>query len=377
MVLDYLKKRSNIGLLSILVLALFVFYPVVKNGILKNWDDNDQILINTSVQQLSFENIRHYFSTDVLQSYQPLASLSFALEYSVVGKNPFLYHLDNLLLHLLNIILVFFLLKKVSFLDNFKIILTTAIFALHPLQVETVAWISARSNLLYVLFLLLASICYLNFIKGALFKRVYYLLAIVFFLFSLFSKSAAIIFPFVLILLNFFVKEEKNIKKIAINVFPFLLMSLIFGFYSLQTRGVTGGLVGEFIGQLGYETYERILVSCYSFLFYLYQFIFPIDLYHLYGYPLKYAYADRLPLIFHLSPYIILSLFVFAFFFIKKKTKQVQKTFLFGILFFGITIFLVLNIVAYLAYINCRTIYVFTNHRNSHYFFCLDRFSIF
>ncbi len=345
-----IKKHSV--LIAILLLTFLVFSPVTQNDFLTSWDDQDQILGNVSVKNISWENVKYYFSSYVLQSYQPLATLSFAVEYYLVKKNATFFHFNNLILHLLNIILVWLLLKRLFSEKKYLCIFVTAIFAIHPLQTETIAWLSARSTLLYTLFLLLASVFYIKHLENKTYKITYLYKVILFFILALFSKSAAIVFPGILIAFDYFYGRKINAKTILEKI-PFIIISLVFGYFSLKSRGVTGGLVDTFIGQLGYDFYDRIFISCYSFLFYIFKFIFPLDLYHLYGYPIKFD-GVSLPFIFKISPYILMSLFVIFIIIYKKSSKIFRKQLAFGLLFYVITIFLVLNIVAFLAYITAE-----------------------
>ncbi len=344
---------SNSGLLIILALTFIILFSVTRNGLLTSWDDNDQILINDSVHHLSWKNIKSYFSEPVLQSYQPLATLSFAIEYFFVKEAPFLYHFDNLLIHLLNVFLLFFLLQKLKVFSKFKILFITAIFALHPMQVETVAWVSTRSNLIYTLFLLVSSIFYVGYLKKPSQKWGFYALSLLCFLGALLGKSAAIILPAILLLIDYLLRQKSEIKKVIIEKIPFLIIALIFGFYSLQTREVASGLVDTFSGQLGYNFYDRILVAAYSFLFYIFKFVFPIDLYHTYGFPLR-IQGESLPFIFQISPIIVISLAVFFVLSIRKLLANEKKQLIFGTLFFCVSIFLTLNLVALFAYMTAE-----------------------
>ncbi len=345
--LHFLLKRG--GIIIILLAALFVYYPVLQSEFLIPGDDITQIINNENIHALTWENIKTIFTSPIISSYQPLMQLSYAFEYALVETEPFLYHLTNVLLHLLNVVLVYLFLRKIPFVDQTKGLLITAIFALHPLQVETIAWIAARSNLFFLAFILLASMKYIDFIQHHKLKD--YLWSLFFFIFTLLSKSTAIIFPFLIILYYYFFqnkKHHKDIRKVVIEIIPFLVLSFLLGLYSLGTRSVDY-FETFFNNMLNYEWYDKMFISVYSLWFYIYKFFYPVDLYFSYGYPIKYIYNNfTLPIIFRLSPFIIISILA-GVFLLLKKYKRIRVPVIFGLLFFGINIFLILNISTYLS----------------------------
>ena len=156
-------KRIGV-LIGLLILTVVVFFPSLKGGYL-NWDDDMQILNNPDVLNLSFQSVKNYFTTFYVKSYQPLASLSFGLEYYFFGNNPLVPHSVNLIIHLLNIIVVYFLL--INLVPKFKSlnVFIVAIFALHPLQGELIGWVSTRSTLIFSFFFLLSCLYYVKFLK--------------------------------------------------------------------------------------------------------------------------------------------------------------------------------------------------------------------
>ncbi len=349
MLLKFIKK--NPVLFAILLVTFIVYLSTLNNAILKNWDDFKQILDNDSVKNLSFKNIKVYFSSYVLQSYQPLASFSFAIEYFFFKKTAAPYHFTNVAIHLFNIFLVFRILTQLFKENKYLILFTTAIFALHPLQVETVAWLSSRSTLLCSLFMLLSIHHYLKYLE--IDRNKYFAYSIIFFVAGLFSKSTGIIIPGLLILLDIFLLRKFS-KKLILEKIPFFAFAIIFGVISLKSREVESGLVSTVIQQLGYNNFiDRVMVSCYSYLFYFGKFIAPFDLYHLYGYPLRIT-VESLPLIYRISPFLVIIILAGMSWMLFKLKKNRIRNLFFGLAFYSINIFLVLNIVAVLAYITAE-----------------------
>ena len=107
-----MKIKNKLPLLFILIITVLVFFQSLRGEYL-NWDDNLQITNNQDVLNFSWRSVKNYFSSYYVKSYQPLASFSFGLEYYLFGKNSFVPHFTNLVLHILNIILVSFLIVKI------------------------------------------------------------------------------------------------------------------------------------------------------------------------------------------------------------------------------------------------------------------------
>src|SRR5580704_17204432 len=132
------------------------------------WDDYGHITQNPVIRSLSPANLWMMFTQPAAKLYVPLTWLSFAIDYQLWGHNPFGYHLTNLLLHVANTVLVlllaFELLRDRVTHARPAAILTAAIFGVHPLRVESVAWATERKDLLFAFFYLLAILAYLRWV---------------------------------------------------------------------------------------------------------------------------------------------------------------------------------------------------------------------
>jgi protein O-mannosyl-transferase len=170
----------------ILIITLASFFPVLKNDF-TNWDDTGYVTENNIIRSVSLVNLKSIFFSFSMTHYHPVTILSYLLEYQFFRLNPFNYHLTNFILHLLNCLLVFWMIYLLSgsiFISG----LTALLFGIHPLQVESVAWISERKNLLYAFFFLGALISYLYYLRKDE-KTKYFFLCLGFFILSLLSKS--------------------------------------------------------------------------------------------------------------------------------------------------------------------------------------------
>src|SRR4030042_6113653 len=160
------KKTQIILQLCLIVLVTGIaFSPSLKNGF-TNWDDPELLLENDAVKSLSSGNIRSLFSGSYagFGGYTPLVFVSYALEVHFFQLNPKIFHIDNLILHVLNTVLIYFLILLIS--RNIRLsFITSLLFGVPPLHVEAVAWIQGRKDLLFSFFFLGASICYLLFLQ--------------------------------------------------------------------------------------------------------------------------------------------------------------------------------------------------------------------
>jgi hypothetical protein len=191
------KKTTFVILALVLVLTAAIFYPSLKNGF-TNWDDDEYLTENPAVRPWSWSNTVRIFTTFTTSVYAPLAVLTYSAEYRFVKLKPFLYHLDNLLLHLMNCSLVFFLILMLV-RDPRAAGCAALFFAIHPLRVESVAWITERKDVLAVCFGLASMIAYVRSVRDR--SRLGYIIALVLFPLSLLAKPMALTFPLILIVI--------------------------------------------------------------------------------------------------------------------------------------------------------------------------------
>ena len=184
-------------LLPVLALTAICYSPMLKNGF-TNWDDEQYVLQNALLKGPDWVGI---FTQPVVSNYHPLTIISLAINYSISGLEASSYLYFNFFLHLVNTILVFNFILKISRGSLLAALVTSALFGIHPMHVESVAWISERKDVLYTMFFLLSLIQYWGFLESQKNKNLVY--CFLFFLLSLLSKPAAIILPLVLLLLDY------------------------------------------------------------------------------------------------------------------------------------------------------------------------------
>ena len=309
----------------VIITAAIVYVPSLGNGF-TNWDDPVFITENPVIQTLSWKSMGKFFTHSYggFGGYVPFVLLSYALEYELSGLNPGTFHAVNLILHLINCVLVYWFIFLVS-RQRWMAFFVALLFGIHPLHVEAVAWIQGRKDLLFSLFYLAALISYFKYReKGE--KKIFYYGTLIFFIFSLFSKVAAISLPFALLLLDYFISKG----QIRINIRKMLLFFLV-AFLFLVLAFLTS-TAGSFVVQETNTGYvDNILLFFFSFVFYIGKIFLPIGL------------SARYPLeIFQLAP-TFLAIVIFVIFaavmiilYRFNRTRRYKVTF--GVLFFIVTL---------------------------------------
>jgi len=324
------NNKQQLWFLIIIALLCFVIYfPSLKYSI-DVWDDPYYIINNPLIK--SFKNLTKIFTTSYLANYQPLTLLSYMFEYGFVKTSPFLYHFDNLLLHMLNSILVFLLIKKLS-KNEIIGFFAGVLFAVHPLHIESVAWVSQRKDLIYSIFYILSLMFYLDFKEKKATKYLIY--SLVMFSISCLSKGMAVVLPLTLILIDFCFDKKFSIKTLA-NKIPFFLISIILGISAVVFQK-EGGAIG-FTSKDVFTVSDKFFFINYSFFFYIWKMILPFHLSGLYPYPMK---SGNLPLMFYLAPLFNLIIFGGVLYSLKYSRKI-----LFGFGFYIINVIMILQILS-------------------------------
>jgi tetratricopeptide (TPR) repeat protein len=235
-----LDRFENQTLWHIILLVLLPFFVYVKTTgyELINFDDVTIISNNLGILT-NIHNIGIAFKTDAFvhlhgDYYRPLQTITFMIDSVIGAGRPLVYHLSNLIYHLLTVVSLYFLLRSLA-IKNLTALFAALLFSLHPLLASAVSWVPARGDLLVALFGVLLFTCFINYFKTG--KKIYIFLHIVLFLLALLSKEVAIVFPVLLLFCYFFVLNEKfNIKKLL----PFFIawVSLFAFFYLLRSKVV-------------------------------------------------------------------------------------------------------------------------------------------
>ncbi len=329
-----LKKNKEWFLLALILLVTFlVFSPAIKYDFV-NWDDGVNVYENPNVSELNAATLKNMFTTTVIGGYTPLTTLSFAIENALFGMKPGVFHFNNILLHLLNVLLVFILFKKLG-VNLFITFTVTLLFAIHPMRVESVAWITERKDVLYSFFFLLSLICYILFRQRK--KSLFYVLSMLAFVLSLLSKIQAVALPLLLVLIDFYHERKFSVKPL-LNKLPFFLLSLATGIAGMYLLGKQGTLEANTV----LPFFQRIFIGTGSLCVYLVKSIIPYSLSAIYPNP------DSLSILHYGSALMVILLVILIY-----KSGKYRDMLAFGFLFFLSNVLFVLQIVgagqAYLA----------------------------
>lgn len=252
-------------------LVTFLVYGASLTNQFVRWDDGLLIYENPAIRSITPSSLKTIFTTYDPELYIPLTFFSYQIDYLIGGTNATIYHIQNLLWHTLNALLVSwlaFLLTRRGWLA----LLCGLFFAVHPLHTEAVAWASARKDVLSTFFFLGSLIAYLHFHTDR--KRKFYLLSLGAFFLGLLAKVTIIGLPVILLLLDFRNRRTWNLR-LWLEKIPFFALSTVFGVIAIF--GKTAVLSRS-------TPLEQLLMATKSTIFYLEKLFLPIRLSVLYPY---------------------------------------------------------------------------------------------
>ncbi|MBE7415127.1 MAG: hypothetical protein HS130_07835 [Deltaproteobacteria bacterium] len=280
------RRQPKIVLVAALISALasFVIYLPSLSFDFVNWDDLMYVHNNTAIRGLNLEAV---FTSFANGAWIPVTLLSFSLDYAFWGLDPFGYHLSNAILHGANAFLVALLATRLASARGglrpkalFIIALSAGLlFGLHPLKVESVAWVSERKDVLNAFFFLLGLHAYLSYARGR--KALSYALTLVFFVLSLLSKPMTVTMPLVLLILDFYPLERSRTdgwKRLVLEKAPFFALSMATGLLNVWSHTVDSVIISaEALPLEG-----RLHITARGYLFYIYKTLIPVNLAPLY-----------------------------------------------------------------------------------------------
>jgi Tfp pilus assembly protein PilF len=294
--LSAMTSRHLLIALSLIVLTIVVFAPIGGYGFI-NYDDGAYVIENVHViGGLSSQNISWAFSFEscgATSNWHPLTWLSLMADVTLFGVNPSRHHLVNLALHVVNVLLLFAILIRMTQAIG-QSAFVAAIFAIHPLHVESVAWISERKDVLSTVFVLLTILTWLQYVRAK--QQRWHIVSLCCFILSLLSKQMYVTLPFLLLLLDYWplqrLTSTANDREVANGVFQqilrlttekllYLLIAAVFCVIAFVGQK-HGGAVGTFED---FPFVQRCLNAVVTYVVYLWQTIWPTNLAVFYPYP--------------------------------------------------------------------------------------------
>jgi tetratricopeptide (TPR) repeat protein len=275
---------------ALALVTLIVFRQVTKCDF-ADYDDLEIIVKNQHVNAgLTLEGTIWAFTIGKAVNWIPLTWLSHMLDYQLFGDNPLWHHLTNLILHIVNTLLLFAVLKRMT-AALWQSAFVAALFALHPLHVESVAWVSERKDVLSALFWILTIAAYLRYVRYTNIK--WYLLTLLLFTMGLMAKPMVVTLPFVLLLLDYWPLDRFKVNGTARLIrekIPFLVLSAVSSvitFLVQQSAGAVSKI--ESIPLL-----TRLANAFVSYMAYIEKMVWPSRLAVLYPYPVEGLPMQRL-----------------------------------------------------------------------------------
>ena len=301
--------QTNFLILFFLILSIFlVYFQVLKYGFV--YDDSQYILYNSNIQNgLNLKSIKWAFFSIELSNWHPITWISHIIDVSFYGLNAGGHHFTNLIIHTLNSIIFYFIVLRIS-KNNFLISsFACFLFALHPLHIESVAWISERKDVLSTFFGFSSIYIYLEYIKHKQ-KSLYFSFIFVFVL-SLMSKAMFVTLPFLLLLFDFFLNrfKERKVVKLILEKVPLFVVSFFSSIiiFFAQSKGEAVKTFEE------YPFLNRLDNAFISYFKYLYKTFYPKNL------AVPYIYDSSLSYFLFFLCLLSIILITYIFFKLRKK----------------------------------------------------------
>ncbi len=277
------KQRTTLALvgLTLFLGTLALYYPALHNGFV-DYDDPAYVTSNWQVQQgFTSRNLAWAFTSTAEANWHPLTWISHMLDVQLFDLRPAGHHAQSIFWHAVNVLLLFLLLAKATGFVG-RSALVAGLFAVHPLNVESVAWVAERKTVLCTFFLLLALAAYVWYTKRPRASR--YLLVSLLFALALMAKPMAITLPFALLLLDFWPLQrfpETALSKLVVEKTPLLALSAASAAITLYAQRIGGA-----IGSTALLTPAmRLKNAIYSYLIYIEKAVLPSRLAVFYPHP--------------------------------------------------------------------------------------------
>jgi hypothetical protein len=297
---------------AIAVITFAVYLPSLRNDFVE-WDDSTYIIENPFIRSFNMTFLRRAFFEFYASNWHPLTWVSHALDYAIWGLNPLGHHLTSIILHAINTFIVVLLIirlvqaKKETavigqsvFSDERAVFITGGVagllFGLHPLHVESVAWIAERKDLLCALFFLLSMTWYVRYRRVEenegvqrdsipIFLERNYLLSLGFFVLALLSKPMAVTLPVIFLIVDWNpferIRSLKTFLTALLEKVPFLALSLISSILTVLAQRAGGAVTS--VEETPILT--RVFVAAKSLVAYIWKMIMPLNLIPYYPYP--------------------------------------------------------------------------------------------
>lgn len=264
----FISRSSMNDLLAYAVLAiamLLTYYGCLGHDLVF-WDDPIYVVYNEAAKGFSLAHLQLAFTQSYSNNYAPLQIVSYMLDYQIWGMTPRGFILTNLLLHFANGVLIYRLYNRL-FSSKVGALIAATLFLIHPVQVESVAWVSQRKNVLAMFFFLLSFGQYIR-ASAATRQKLHYWLSVLFYMLALLTKVAAIVLPLMLFLYDLCYDQRDHLRNRLKGYLPYLILSLILATVAILTQRLSQeGIPVVYYGGTFYQTALTMLVTFPDYLF--------------------------------------------------------------------------------------------------------------
>ncbi|MBU0611543.1 MAG: tetratricopeptide repeat protein, partial [Armatimonadetes bacterium] len=287
--------------LAVAGITLLVFLPALRNGFV-NWDDDKNLLDNDHFRGLGWPQIRWMLTTYWVGHYHPLTWLSLAIDYRIWGlgeRGAFGFHLTNMVVHALNALLFYFVARRLLALAvparaqsgaalHFVAAFSALLFSVHPLRVESVAWVTERRDVLSVAFMLPCLLAYVRYASGAPRRWFWYTASVGLLLLSLLCKAWGMTLPAVLLLLDWYplrrTRDSARAWSLLLEKLPFVALAGWAAYHALCAQG-SAQYTLKSVADYGWLC--RAAQAFYGVAFYIWKTVLPTGLAAIYEIPLR------------------------------------------------------------------------------------------
>ena len=325
-------------IISLVLISVAAFASIAGHEFLYQWDDHWVVFNRYTDTGLDFKNLWAVLTEFHRGQYAPLNELNYILIHAVFSYSPMAFHIASILWHVANTVLLFLFLNRLLKMIPYNPLaeqswniawVCTLLWAVHPVNVEPVAWISASKILVYAFYYLAALLLYLYYIERPGIGKYVGLLAL--FVASFLGKEQAVVLPLAFLLVDYVTKREGGACYLLLEKAPFFILALFFGIVTIISQGSGGNM-------LEYSLWQRLLFCGYTLYEYMVKTILPMNLMYLYPFPT--TPDGDMPLMMYFYPLMILAAAYLVYVFRK------ERMLVFGALFFVVHLLVAIHLIS-------------------------------
>ncbi|MGJ1395467.1 MULTISPECIES: hypothetical protein [Sphingobacterium] len=298
-------QSDRFAYLLICFLGICSYFTAFGHDFQTLWDDQWVAINSYTAEGVTYSNLYRIISEFYRGQYAPVNQLYYSTLYYIFGYNAFAFHAGSVFFHIFNAILVYLFIKRLSTVLKLSVdtthlisLVTAVLFVVHPVAVESVAWIAASKVAIYAFFYLAGLLSYLNYLNNK--SWLSFVLVIVLFLLSFGAKEQAVTLPVCLVLIDYLYQRDFRNKQVYFEKIPFFVLAIILGYVTmLSQQAYDEGVLSH---KAQYPFYQRIVFANYAVIEYLTKCLIPIKLSYIYPFPIQ--IGEKLPIRFWIYPAI-------------------------------------------------------------------------